>query len=1156
MTGDIAKWLDQLKRSLTASPPADAKLTITKNIDLFSENLPRDFQTTRIWHPATLADLEQTLTAILNHPIYLEEATRGKLSALLRDLQEYQESLRAESLARETLKLSHITSLVNEPASLPSDFGKFSCSPPLLKMALQRATYIYAAAVWTKGRKGGLAIGISVDLHKREDGKGGHVTLWSRVSQTEEIVEAGGSEIVRTWDSSLAAAVKQGVKGAFTYANQLLCNDLSGYQRDPTFIPSDYDVDCVVATYELIDGPSLGLAATIATLAKLADLPTRHRMAFTGEIEALDIVKVGKVGDVDQKIQAAEEAGIPYIVVPRNNYDELPKKSIQEHSLNYLREHITIHPAEYISDAIASAFDIEELRKSLINKHQEIVTRENANTQKLQVISQRTAISLLGIFLFIIGALWFILTYPIADFFYHFPSDKIGVAIMSFPTAVNPYLKAEDIRSKSEDIIDLRNIKFRDFAHRVESPEAAQEWGRKKGAKIVVWGYTKTAEGRTQPYARVTLVNTVSTKPTVQLISPWAELISPWFHEELYSGIPFLSAFTLNVQNQWMSASTPDIFHYLEVETSQATLALLAVLSYLAENHHQTTKILTELVHVHSSKNPYLPLALAAIHVEQANWELANDALERLKKLNPDEAKPWVLAGVIYSIMGNDPAAISMAERAASINSSDPLIYLLLISSLNRIGAGYEHNPKLIENLKRLLSHNQILHDIIESRDKILNGDINQGVNILQKSFRSREDFPKALGTLGVEFIQYGQKSKGIDLIKLAIGYIENLTRKDASTDFLYFFLSGLLAEQEGKNLDAEEYFKKLVEKFSESGNSYIALARFYRKDGKINSEIDTYDSGIKKVKYNRNELMEHLAKAYYASGSLSLAEGIYENLLNIMPFSVANKILLGIVYYCRGKFIEADSLFSTLSGDPFLSAENLRKTRSWILQMSGDAKFAVNDLINAYSNYKEAIDEDNKRGKLTQFLFYRFGLISHRRGDISQAIAAYKNELMYFPKSLWAIILLGIAYIDSDEISKAEEVWSEFLREVTNDIISQNTLYSVNTFTAENLEKTLTSIVKEDAVGTIDLYSSFLSIYNLRKKSSLEAMSLVHKVINTSNYDALYLPLVGLLYIENGQANEVKSKLLDIMNAHSPPEFFPLKSMYSLTPTDGRIWK
>jgi ATP-dependent Lon protease len=99
------------------------------------------------------------------------------------------------------------------------------------------------------------------------------------------------------------------------------------------------------------DGPSAGVAMTIALVSLLTGIPVREDVAMTGEITLRG--QVLPVGGIKEKSLAARRAGIKTFVMPRRNevdLDDLPKG---------LADQLTFVLADKIEDVLAVAMPEE-----------------------------------------------------------------------------------------------------------------------------------------------------------------------------------------------------------------------------------------------------------------------------------------------------------------------------------------------------------------------------------------------------------------------------------------------------------------------------------------------------------------------------------------------------------------------------------------------------------------------------------------------------------------------------------------------------------------------------------------------------------------------------------------------------------------------------
>lgn len=97
------------------------------------------------------------------------------------------------------------------------------------------------------------------------------------------------------------------------------------------------------------DGPSAGVAITLALLSILTNLPIKKDAAFTGEIKLRGLV--GKIGGLQAKLTGATRAGVKVVGFPENNSIDLQNI----HKDIYCK--LVLNKLSHIRDAIDIAFD-------------------------------------------------------------------------------------------------------------------------------------------------------------------------------------------------------------------------------------------------------------------------------------------------------------------------------------------------------------------------------------------------------------------------------------------------------------------------------------------------------------------------------------------------------------------------------------------------------------------------------------------------------------------------------------------------------------------------------------------------------------------------------------------------------------------------------
>ena len=85
---------------------------------------------------------------------------------------------------------------------------------------------------------------------------------------------------------------------------------------------ANYDVHVNVIGGGRIDGPSAGLAVTLAIWSALQNRPLRQDVAVTGEVSIQGRVKA--VGGLFEKIYGAKQSGVKGVLIPRENEKDVP----------------------------------------------------------------------------------------------------------------------------------------------------------------------------------------------------------------------------------------------------------------------------------------------------------------------------------------------------------------------------------------------------------------------------------------------------------------------------------------------------------------------------------------------------------------------------------------------------------------------------------------------------------------------------------------------------------------------------------------------------------------------------------------------------------------------------------------------------------------
>jgi ATP-dependent Lon protease len=112
------------------------------------------------------------------------------------------------------------------------------------------------------------------------------------------------------------------------------------------------------------DGPSAGVAITVALVSAMSARPARKEVAMTGEISLRGHVM--PVGGVKEKILAAHRVGATKIILPAENERDLEELSAE------VRDALTFHPVERLNEAIELALYPIEVPREVLEEAKEV----------------------------------------------------------------------------------------------------------------------------------------------------------------------------------------------------------------------------------------------------------------------------------------------------------------------------------------------------------------------------------------------------------------------------------------------------------------------------------------------------------------------------------------------------------------------------------------------------------------------------------------------------------------------------------------------------------------------------------------------------------------------------------------------------------------
>jgi len=111
-------------------------------------------------------------------------------------------------------------------------------------------------------------------------------------------------------------------------------------------------------TYEGVEGDSASISTAVAVISALAEIPVEQRVAMTGSLDVRG--RVLPVGGVTSKIEAAVEAGLKTIIIPKANAQDVYEK--------VKTKDVTIIEASYIGEVLEHALSDCHAKKKLLEK--------------------------------------------------------------------------------------------------------------------------------------------------------------------------------------------------------------------------------------------------------------------------------------------------------------------------------------------------------------------------------------------------------------------------------------------------------------------------------------------------------------------------------------------------------------------------------------------------------------------------------------------------------------------------------------------------------------------------------------------------------------------------------------------------------------------
>ncbi|NLY42513.1 MAG: ATP-dependent protease LonB [Clostridiaceae bacterium] len=197
------------------------------------------------------------------------------------------------------------------------------------------------------GRSQGMVIDIEATAVKCEKGKG---TLTVTGIIEEEEMDGRGQKLKRS------STAKASVQNMLTVLNKFFGVD-----------PNDYNIHLNFPGGIPIDGPSAGIAIMTAVYSAIKNIPIDGTLAMTGEISIRG--KVKPVGGVVAKVEAARQAGVKKVLIPRENWQEL-----------FESMDIEVIAVDHIHDVMDITFGISHKKDFVLSTKSENISVLTAST--------------------------------------------------------------------------------------------------------------------------------------------------------------------------------------------------------------------------------------------------------------------------------------------------------------------------------------------------------------------------------------------------------------------------------------------------------------------------------------------------------------------------------------------------------------------------------------------------------------------------------------------------------------------------------------------------------------------------------------------------------------------------------------------------------
>ena len=184
----------------------------------------------------------------------------------------------------------------------------------------------------TEGKRVGRVNGLAV--------MGGETAIFSGlILPIESQITKGGQETKITATGKLGEIAKEAVTNVSAIVKKMFDEDLK----------EKYDIYIqFLQTYEGVEGDSASIAVAVSIISTLKNVPVKQSVAMTGSLSVRG--EVLPVGGVSAKVEAAIEAGMKDVLVPKSNLKDIILSKEK-------RAKIKIHPVETINQVLEIALD-------------------------------------------------------------------------------------------------------------------------------------------------------------------------------------------------------------------------------------------------------------------------------------------------------------------------------------------------------------------------------------------------------------------------------------------------------------------------------------------------------------------------------------------------------------------------------------------------------------------------------------------------------------------------------------------------------------------------------------------------------------------------------------------------------------------------------